>query len=312
MISMNKPLVSIALCTYNGATFLTEQLDSVVNQSYPNLEIIIVDDQSKDDTVNILKTYAAKYSNIKVFENETNLGYIKNFERAINLCNGAFISLCDQDDIWELNKIEILINEIQDHILIYHDSEFIQSDGTPMNKFLSDVINMYEGESYKPFLLSNSVSGHACMFRKELANYCLPFPTGIFHDRWIAYSAGNRGSIKYINAALVKYRQHEKSDTNILKLKREKAETILYGRIKIEKTLKELEIFAAFPFNKDQPFVSKLLKLYRTRLTAKFCFRLTVFMYANYKSLLYISKKSTLSKFNFILKYLWGAKLRAN
>jgi len=309
---MNKPLVSIAVCTYNGEKFLKEQLDSIVNQTYPNLEIIVVDDQSSDQTLAILKSYAEEHANIKVYQNETNLGYIKNFEKAIGLCKGEFIALSDQDDIWDLNKIELLVGEIGRSVLIYHDSSFIASDGSSLNKNLSDVINMYEGNSFKPFLLSNSVSGHACLFRRDLVNYCLPFPLGVFHDRWIGFTAGNLGSIKYIDKTLVKYRQHEKSDTNILKLKREKAETILYGRIKIQKTISELEIFSGYEFNKDQLFIDRFLKLYRTRLAYYLCFSLMFFMYANYKSLLYISKKSTISKLNFIFKHLWGSKFKAD
>ena len=309
---MAKPLVSIAVCTYNGEKYLLEQLDSIVNQTYQPIEIVVVDDQSSDQTLALLKSYESRFSSLKIYENEVNLGYIKNFEKAISLCSGEFISLCDQDDIWDLNKIELLIEHIGDNVLIYHDSAFINSNGSRLNKKLSDVINMFQGDSYKPFLLSNSVSGHACLFRQNLSAYCLPFPTGIFHDRWIGFTAGKLGAIKYLDKPLVQYRQHEKSDTNILKLKREKAETILYGKVKIEKVLHELEIFASYPFNKDQAFIDKFLKLYRTRLTSYFCFGLMTFMYAHFRSLLFISKKSTISKLNFIFKHIWGTKFKAS
>lgn len=309
---MDYPLVSIALCTYNGEKYLVEQLDSIVNQNYENLEIIAVDDQSSDNTLAILKSYAAKHPYFRIYENDVNLGYIKNFEKAISLCKGEYISLCDQDDIWNLNKIGLLIERIGKNTLIYHDSEFIKSDGSSLNKKLSDVINMYEGDTFRPFLLSNSVSGHACLFHRDLVNYCLPFPLGIFHDRWIGFTAGNFGSIKYLDETLVKYRQHEKSDTNILKLKRDKAETILYGRVKIQKTLNELQIFASYNYNKDQKFIDKFLIKYRTRLTSYLCFGLVIFMYSHYKSLLFISKKSTMSKMNFIFKHIWGSKFKAD
>ena len=88
----HKALVSIALCTYNGGAYLGEQLDSIVNQSYSPLELIAVDDCSTDNTLDILKEYAAKYPFIKVFVNPENLGYIRNFEKALQLCNGDFIA----------------------------------------------------------------------------------------------------------------------------------------------------------------------------------------------------------------------------
>src|SRR5258708_3925751 len=107
---MTAELVSIALCTYNGEAYLKEQLDSLIDQTYPNCEIIIVDDCSKDGTVDILKQYANEYTQIKLYINTENLGYTKNFEKAIVLCNGEYIALCDQDDIWDKNKISIMID----------------------------------------------------------------------------------------------------------------------------------------------------------------------------------------------------------
>src|ERR1700721_1992019 len=123
------PLVSIALCTYNGAEYLAGQLDTLVNQTYKAIEIVVVDDCSTHSTFNILKNYAQKYPQIKISQNETNLGFTANFEKAVTLCNGQLIALCDQDDLWDLQKIELQVAAIKDNIFIYHDSEFIHEDG---------------------------------------------------------------------------------------------------------------------------------------------------------------------------------------
>ncbi len=307
---MNKPLVSIAVCTYNGEKFLVEQLDSLINQTYNNLEVIVVDDGSKDNTINILQSYVGRFPNIVLHQNEVNLGYIKNFEKAIGLCKGEFIALSDQDDIWLPNKIEVQVAEIGDNILIYHDSEFINDKGISIGKKMSDVIKMYWGDSFKPFLFFNCISGHQCLFKKSLVAYSIPFPKEIFHDRWLAFTATNNGSIKYLDIPLVKYRQHENSDTNILKLKRPIKEHYVHGKTKIYKALNEFEIFAHYKFLNDKVFVNKLLKLYNTRLTNYLCIGLIYFMYAHYQSLLFISKKSTASKLNFIFNHIWGAKFR--
>ena len=101
------PLVSIALCTYNGAGFIAEQLDTLITQTYAPIEIIAVDDSSTDETFNILMAYAAKYSQIKIYKNENNIGFAANFERAATLCDGELIALCDQDDLWHPQKIEL-------------------------------------------------------------------------------------------------------------------------------------------------------------------------------------------------------------
>src|SRR5690606_33629827 len=110
---MDSPLISIALCTYNGEKFLAEQLDSIVNQTYKNIEIIAVDDCSTDRTLTILQKYASKDVRVKVYSNKTNKGYSKNFEYAISLCTGDYIAVSDQDDIWVSDKLELLINKIR-------------------------------------------------------------------------------------------------------------------------------------------------------------------------------------------------------
>jgi glycosyltransferase involved in cell wall biosynthesis len=86
----DKALVSIALCTYNGEAYLREQLDSIVDQSYPAIELIAVDDCSSDNTLKILEEYAAKYPYIQVFVNPQNLGYIRNFEKALQAMQWRF------------------------------------------------------------------------------------------------------------------------------------------------------------------------------------------------------------------------------
>ena len=124
----NVTLVSIAMCTYNGEKYLRGQLDSIIGQTYKNLEIIIVDDGSKDATMHILNTYASIDNRIKIFQNEKNLGFVQNFSKAISLCNGDFIALADQDDIWKKNKIEVFINEIGENTLIYSDAQLMDEN----------------------------------------------------------------------------------------------------------------------------------------------------------------------------------------
>ena len=307
---MDFSLVSIAVCTCNGERFLKEQLNSLVNQDYPNLEIIIVDDKSTDNTLNILNAFSSQYSNIKVYGNEMNLGYKKNFEKAIQLCKGDYIALSDQDDIWELDKISKLVNHIGDAVLIYHDSLFIDNKGKSLNKKMSNILNMYHGNNYKPFLFFNCVSGHACLFKRDIVEKVIPFPELIMHDQWLAFCATNLGEIKYLHEPLVYYRQHEDSDTNILKRNRKKVSKKKSGREKVERAAMEFKIFSEYKYLKGKEFVNKLYQLYIDRLNSYLSPALMIFLFTNYKHLLYIYKKSAFNRFNFVYKTIWGLKLK--
>jgi glycosyltransferase involved in cell wall biosynthesis len=131
---INDPLVSIALCTYNGEKYLSAQLDTLIAQTYINFEIVAVDDCSTDNSFQILEEYSKKYPCIRISRNQHNLGYVKNFEATLKLCKGSLIALCDQDDLWDKTKIELQVNAIDCNVLVYHDSEFINETGETMNK----------------------------------------------------------------------------------------------------------------------------------------------------------------------------------
>src|SRR6187431_132670 len=111
---MIRPLISIVLCTFNGARFLEEQIESILNQTYPNIELLISDDASIDDSIMILKKYE-HHPLVKLFYNKQNVGFSKNFECAAMLTNGDYIAFSDQDDIWLPNKIENLYKAIGTH-----------------------------------------------------------------------------------------------------------------------------------------------------------------------------------------------------
>ena len=92
---IDSPKISVALCTYNGEKYLPAQLDSIISQSFPPYEIIIVDDGSSDDTLSVLKQYSMKYQNIHVFCNEERLGFIGNFSLAVSKTHGDYVALAD-------------------------------------------------------------------------------------------------------------------------------------------------------------------------------------------------------------------------
>lgn len=208
---MKNSLVSIAMCTYNGSKFIKEQLDSILEQSYNNFELIIVDDMSKDDTVDIINKYMQKDTRIKFFQNQKNLGFLKNFEKAISFCSGEYIALADQDDIWKKNKLEVFLQEIKDNILIYSDAILIDENSKKLNKeFIRPESNLVKGKCNKSFIFNNCVSGNTLMFKKELMSYILPIPKKIrFHDIWIAFVASTIGTITYTEKSYTYYRRYD-------------------------------------------------------------------------------------------------------
>ena len=217
---MKNKNISIALCTYNGERFLREQLNSILEQTYQDFEIIIVDDGSTDSTINIINEYVNKYENIYLHQNKINLGFIKNFEKAISLCQGNFICLADQDDIWLDKKLELFLLEIQNNILIYSDAILIDEFGNKTNEMLISPNKLVSGNNNKAFLLDNCISGNTMMFKKELVKHLLPIPKDIsFHDIWIAFVATTFGSITYTKDAMTLYRRYAEQITSVNKKK---------------------------------------------------------------------------------------------
>lgn len=208
-----QPLVSIALATYNGQNYLKEQLESIYSQSYKNIEVVAVDDCSSDETLTILQEYAEK-KGFRFYQNENNLGYVKNFERAISLCKGDYIALSDQDDIWLENKIEKLLENIGTNLLIHSDLSLIDTNGKMIVKNWKGDLKTHL--CLEDFLFSNKVTGCSVLFHKELLSESLPFPDVAYHDWYLAVCAAKENKITYLNEALILYRQHTMQDTGFV------------------------------------------------------------------------------------------------
>ncbi|HEV2539611.1 MAG TPA: glycosyltransferase [Frateuria sp.] len=206
------PLVSIALATFNGGKYLEKQLESLIGQDYPNFEIVASDDGSADTTQEILQRYALQDRRIRLLPPHKNIGIIQNFALCFSECRGDVISPCDQDDVWYPGKTRRLVEAMGDALLVYCNSQLIDDRGRPTGRTLADTLNMLEGNDPRPFLFSNSVLGHAMMFRKHiLSNHGAL--TRVPHDWWLAFVASNLGHITYVDEVLVDYRRHGASVT---------------------------------------------------------------------------------------------------
>jgi len=206
---MDSPLISVALCVHNGERFVREQLDSVLAQRDVEIEIIALDDASSDNSGAILHEYAARDARLRCFRNDDNLGPSRSFERAMSLCRGEFIAPCDQDDVWEQDKLAVLLAAIGDADLAYCDSSYIDEAGAFTGRYVSDDVQMMSGSEPLQFLFCNSISGHAAILRRALFEAARPFPQGAFHDWWLALVAAARGGIVYLDQPLVRFRRHD-------------------------------------------------------------------------------------------------------
>lgn len=260
---MQDNLVCVAMCTYNGERFLKEQLDSILNQTYTNLEIIICDDMSSDKTIEIIRSYQEADSRIKLFQNEKNLGYLKNFEKAISLCNGDFIALSDQDDIWKKEKIQTFLNEIKDNILIYSDAIIIDENSKEDAKHLVEPKRcLISGACNKSLLVENCISGNTMMFKKELVSQILPIPQKIsYHDIWIAFVASTCSTITYATKPMTYYRRYAEQITHHHKVQSKHIFDKIHNKelIKVKENsviLTNLEVFKTLEILKDKETIN--------------------------------------------------------
>ncbi len=208
-------LVSVVMATFNGEKFLHQQIESILNQNYSNLELVVVDDGSTDKTLAILNEYRNQDARIKIYPATTNMGFVSNFERGLTLVQGEYVMLSDQDDIFRLDKIELMLQKLKDGTcdLVISDLSLIDSEGNLIHKsfWQSQRLNPSAGKPFKRLIYSNFATGCAMMFRRKLLNVALPFPKGILvHDWWIAVVATtkNAGGLCLIDECLTAYRQH--------------------------------------------------------------------------------------------------------
>lgn len=218
--------ISIAMATYNGETFIQEQLDSLLNQTVHPDELVVCDDGSTDTTVEIIKKFAkiAPFE-VYIFENEINLGYVDNFFKAASLCRGEWISFCDQDDVWlpnKLEKVNKIISEERDNnlLLIAHSSEKVTEDLEIMgqrspNFKRSELIG--KNEHYGLWVLH----GFSCVAHSKLISEFdwtkrpSDFNSGKkqAHDVWVCMLVNALGNMYTIQEPLVYWRRHNVAET---------------------------------------------------------------------------------------------------
>jgi glycosyltransferase involved in cell wall biosynthesis len=214
-------MVHVLLATYNGERYLKEQIESILNQTYKKIKIIIRDDGSKDETLEIVDQYINDYPGIiiNITQNECNCGVAYNFLKLLEYSSAEYIMFCDQDDIWLPNKIELSLNRIKEleckfniatPILIHTDMQVVDENLNLISgSFWNYQLLSPDIKSLNRLLIQNHVTGCTMMINKALRDISLPAQNGIImHDWWIALVAATFGQIDYVNAQTMLYRQH--------------------------------------------------------------------------------------------------------
>ncbi|WP_372651078.1 glycosyltransferase family 2 protein [Draconibacterium sp.] len=203
-------VISVCIPTFNGGHYIKEQLDSILNQTRAVDEIIISDDSSTDQTVEIIRSY--NNPRIRLFENQQFSSPIFNLEFALKQTMGDYIFLADQDDIWMPDKVEILIKELASSKLVISDGIVINQEGNEIASSIFEIYNSRKG--FLKNLAKNSYMGCCMAFHKDLLPIVLPFPKKIaMHDLWIGLNAELYTNPIFCPAKLVKYRRHDFNKT---------------------------------------------------------------------------------------------------
>lgn len=228
--------VSVALCTHNGERFVERQIDSILAQSRLPDEVVLSDDHSTDNTVDLVKATFSRHlkrghalPRLVLLENPVALGVARNFEQAIAAAGTELVALSDQDDIWRPDRIEAAVAQFADRptlLLLHSDAQLIDEVGNQLAGTLLDALEVpravrqkiHAGEAFDELMKRNLVTGATTMFRRSLAGLAFPIPESWLHDEWLAIVAAAVDGVDLLPECLIDYRQHGDNQIGVHKL----------------------------------------------------------------------------------------------
>lgn len=198
-------MISVCLASYNGDKYILKQIRSILNQLGKEDELIISDDGSKDNTLEVIKSF--EDSRLKIYQNVRH-GVVGNFENAIKHANGDFIFLSDQDDEWMPNKVEKCLKALDSYDCIVTDCFLCDGNGNIVHNSFFELNETKKGKFYN-LIIKNGYMGSCMAFRREILSSILPFPEDIpLHDMWIGNVAAFKYRLGWLPDKLIKYRRH--------------------------------------------------------------------------------------------------------
>lgn len=205
--------IDILMATYNGEKYLSEQIDSIVGQTYQNWNLLIRDDNSSDGTLKILKKYEKLDRRIKILrDNRGNLGIVKNFEELLKNSKSELIMFSDQDDIWFENKLDMYLKIAEklefSGFLIHSEAALFNKNHENISKG-SFISKKAVKKGLENVFFNYFVQGATILISKEIRDFVFPFPKEAYlHDRYIHLVSELFFERVFINQPLIYYRQH--------------------------------------------------------------------------------------------------------
>jgi len=207
-------LISVCMAVYNGERYLEEQLRSILDQLGEDDEVIIVDDHSTDQSMQLIKHLADP--RVVVLPNELNIGPIASFERAIAASKGRHIFLSDQDDIWQNHKVKrtLQVFASTNCLLVVSDARVVDAERRILSESLFSL--RQSGPGFWRNLYKNGFVGCCMAIRSDAKELFLPFPRQIgMYDQWIGLCTTVAGRVHFIADALIDYRRHRRNFTKM-------------------------------------------------------------------------------------------------
>lgn len=215
-------MIDILLSTYNGALYIGQQIESIINQTCTDWILTIRDDGSTDNTVAVIESYAKLFPDkIRLLQdNSGNIGYKRSFEKLLSSSSNGYVMFCDQDDVWLTDKIsrtfEVMIRAEQQYgndtpILVHTDLTVVDQNLKELHPSFAAYTgfdpNVIDKNIY--YLgICNTTTGCTTLFNRALARIALPFYHDAIHDEWVAICAKKYGQIIYLPQSTILYRQH--------------------------------------------------------------------------------------------------------
>lgn len=215
-------LVQILMATYCGEQYIREQLESILNQSYVNWQLIIRDDCSTDETRQVIQEYCMKYpEQITFIYSDIPSGSAKNnFMHLLELATADYIMFCDQDDVWDENKIEVSLKKIIEvegkekvPALVHSDLRVVDENLQLIEESFENYMSMdYTHNTVNYLLIENVITGCTMIINKSLQKYAVTdyqIEDMTMHDQWLALLASSIGRLAVLSQSTISYRQHQ-------------------------------------------------------------------------------------------------------
>jgi glycosyltransferase involved in cell wall biosynthesis len=222
-MELTNPQVEVLMATWNGASFLEEQLDSLFGQTFRDFRLIVRDDGSADATLEIVERYKANYPGQVVIErNPERLGPCRNFAMLAQESTAPYVAFCDQDDIWREDKIATSLAAMKtaekEHgtevpVLVFSDMTLVDEKRRMLVPSLWKMAHLDpQRANLGSMLVQNLVTGCTAMANRSLIRQASPIPQDAqMHDVWLGLVAAAFGILRPLNDPMVQYRQHERN-----------------------------------------------------------------------------------------------------